>query len=321
VLVVPGRRFLGVSNPQGRVPAPIGQEFYNEITGTKYLKLGGGFSRWGWYQEPSIADLRSGWFRAVPRGAATPNLYTVGADVQGTIVGGLSGNIFPEGTALDTDRPWKMAYTPAAAAGSTVTFRAHTNVNPMPAIIGQNGADNELGFDWFCDIRTTPRPTSASAPTDLLNLRLGIGALVWNSAIPVIGNSDTFQTYWGGVAANQGIWGAMFRFSTAAADPGWMLVVGNENGAVWSQTITDLGVAVVANTSYRLRLRYVVAPVRTLFASINDGPEVAVTANVGPNVVVSAMRSFQSFVNASTLVAAFKSIGVGGIGARFSNRE
>lgn len=312
MLIVPGRRFLGIGHPQGIVPAPVGHEYWNEQTGIRYQKLGGGSTPFGWYRDLPPADVRGTFFRSAVRGSGTLLLTNVGQD-QGTVVGGLAGNIFPEGTALDTYRPWKMAYTSAAAAGAVVQFRPATNTNSAPAIIGQDNLNNELGWDWWADIRTTPRPSAASAATDLLNNRIMCGVLVWSTAVVgAPGNSDTFNTFWGGVGVGGGLWGICFRYSTAAADPGWQVVSANENGVVWSQTVTNLATPIAANTTYRLRLRYVVADA-TVYASIDDGTETAVTLNVGPGVNVSAIRMLQTYLVSQTLAAAFKSLGCGGI--------
>ena len=70
-----------------------------------------------------------------------------------------------------------------------------------------------------------------------------------------------------------------FRYSTSASDTTWVGIT-QQNGAA-NQTVTGLS-AIVAATVYRLRIRFVRAGTPTVYFSVNDGTETAVTTHIPP---------------------------------------
>jgi hypothetical protein len=100
------------------------------------------------------------------------------------------------------------------------------------------------------------------AAADLANQRVWIGLVDAD-----ITNVDT-------LAAGRKFIG--FRYSSAAADPGWMPVL---NDGTTQNVGTVLGGAIAASTVYKLRVRILSSGTPTAYFSVNDGAEQAMTTN------------------------------------------
>lgn len=159
--------------------------------------------------------------------------------------------------------------------------------NPTLANAGANANDSSNSFmtlvttaaagnlgGWitasFNLIRPSHDPTfeilvKTGAAADLANQRLWIGLVDAE-----ITNVDT-------LAAGREFIG--FRYSSVAADPGWMPVL---NDGTTQSVGTVLGGAIAAATVYKLRVRVVSGGTPTAYFSVNDGAEQAMTANFPP---------------------------------------
>lgn len=326
-LVSPGRRFIGRGNPQGVVAAPPGSNFIDEVTGANYAKVAG-FSNTGWYLIKSASPLALNYhgFLATQNSTATTtqfntiNLSTLAFAFNADII---STYLQP------TDRLFSGGYTSTVIGNSTVIRPTISQAGPylLEGTTAVPDYAKELDVDAVWDIMTTPQRLAASAATDLTNIRLWIGFLSQNATLTTdatLVSSDTLATAFSpSLGVGQGQHGIMFRYSTAAADPGWVVVTCNDNGAAFTQSVSGLvsGGALVANTIYRLRLRYLrSAATPAVMASINDGPETTITANVVPGTNnTQTTRFYVPYVAIQTLAAARKAITISRYWATWGN--
>lgn len=161
----------------------------------------------------------------------------------GSFTGTING-VYPVAGSADPRGQYIQLGT-SAATNSTAAFISHTNALQQT---------KELCFAWDFDVSFVIL-TDASL---LTNIRYMIGVGVNNeSTDPVSANTIAF------------------RFSTAAADPGWVGVT--YDGA---QSVTALVKAITVNTRYVLRIRKVSG---TVFFSVNGGAEVSTSTNVPTN--------------------------------------
>lgn len=310
-VVWPGRRFVGRGHPQGAIAAPFGAFYLDEVTGAVYQKMAGQGPT-GWYL--AIAPIMLGW-----------HAYWASQNTAAVAIFGQYGMqnvpVFAFGTGISraylqpAGRHFAGGYT-TAVSGNAALIRSGGLPQGGPFLMEGGDYPAEMDVDAAWDILTTPRVTSIATDTDMLAIRiwcgmLGQGATLTTDATLV--SSDTLNTAFGpSLATGAGQWGAMFRFSTAAADPGWVFVSCNDNGAAFSQTVTNLNVTALRDTVYRLRCRYLRSRTPKAFAvSINDGPETIITANVGVGAgSASNNRFYAPYCGVQTLDAALSALAV-----------
>lgn len=297
-------------NPQGGVSAPPGTIAFDGVCW--YRKLYGGTTPYGWYRWPdqfhSTTQHLESW---VARGVTAANAFAVFG------IGAPNGLMAIAGTAgLPASEPNDLhvfgVIRTAAANPSNALVRCGTIASANASVV--SGNSDEVEYDW--DLLTVVKTTAiipATVATTLADIRLWSGAIIGNNVeiagVGSIADSDLIYTCMAtqiGLAA--GMYGVFFRFSTIAADAGWSVVTANDNGAVSAQTVTPI-VAIAADTEYRLRLRYRASDQR-IFASVNDGTEVEITANVGPGTAGAGIRFLkpQTIVTCKT-AGASKSLG------------
>jgi hypothetical protein len=220
---------------------------------------------------------------------------------------------------FDPKRQYVGGYTSAVALNSFL-YRLTNNTDSMPTQrIDTSVAADFLEFDFYCDLITTPRSSSASGSTDLAtgSMRIWAGGAFGTTAVQAVGgtvSSDTLYTEWPtALTATNGLFAFAFRWSSATDGANWKFVSANSPGGVAAQTVTDMLVPIAINTAYRLRVRFVlVAGVLTALASINDGTEIAITGNVGPGAtpVPNQTQPFQPLISLRTVNGTAKSMAV-----------
>ncbi len=286
-------------NPQGVLAAPVGTIAVRPCDGAMFMKRGGGSTAFGWYLLPSDTDPRcvnvSGQFAAGAQINAgyNPNALPWAGNTNINIVTrpALSGSnaYFPN------DRMWTSGFT-SVALNNIGLWRTTGTVDagfPYNCIGGAGlGLDEQMEWDFSIDICTTPRDNPAGSGTTLAEMRAWVALLSQNNVIQLsggMGTSDLLYTAFpSSLVLGGSLYGAAFRFSTVAGDTQWAAVTANDNG-VAAQTVTPVGPVVLADSVYRLRLRFVVvAGVPTIFASVDDGTETTITANVGTRVSPAA---------------------------------
>lgn len=285
MLLMPGRKFVGRGNPQTLgIAANIGSVWIDEATGATWNKLAGSGPT-GWYLAPSAFNFRwhnwqaledtgtSSGLMGVPKGAGSwdPTFFAACA----------------QSIAQPNGKHYSGGYV-QNVVGNTGGWRLTSLQQSGPVFFkGLDFATLNPYHEAFWDILTTPKPTAASSSTDMTNLRFWIGFIASGATIvtnATLANSDTLQTAFApSLGTGAGHFGVAIRFSTGAADAGFVLVTTNDNGAAFTQSVSAAlsGGAPVANTTYRLRLRFD-PTVPRVFASVNDGPETIATLNVGP---------------------------------------
>lgn len=293
-LLWPAARYVGTENPQGLVAAPLGALYVRLTTGAIFRKITGGATAEGWYLESQPLDGRAIQYMPAAAGAgAIANPVGLNTAFSGTPSVIINGGAFPSGGAVPfANGPWLGGYTTAVVNG--LMFFSPAAVATGLPIFGALPTARYQPWDWVLDVVTTPRSNAAATDTTVANMRIWAGVNVGTETLQASGaavSSDTYGTEFPtimGAVGDTTRCAAFFRFSTAAGDPGWVIVTANSNGAAVTQTVTPLvpAVPVVANTRYRLRLRFVdVNGVYQIRGSVNDGPETIVTANVGPGGV------------------------------------
>lgn len=310
-----GAILSGTTNPQGNAAAPggVGSVYINTANGSRWVKRFGGTTAFGWYldtenQQQGAWNPRgaAGAFSVQPYGLASPS------GNPNSILTGPPCN--SAGAIVGANKQWAGG-TGTNVMNNVFLIGPNTLTNmPVFRVGGGTVATDFPAMDCVWEIMTTPKPQPASGSTTVANIRLMAG-LAYGAlqASGGLGNSDTLYTEMPtALPVNFGYFGAMFRFSTAVPDPGWVMVTANDNGAAGAQTVTNMGVTCVADTVYRLRLRYQNrAGVLTLLASVNDGAEIAITGNVGPNAIPAGAGQIGfvcPYLTCRTLAAAAKSV-------------
>lgn len=250
-----GAFFTGTGCPQGVVSAALGAEYIDTATGYHWRKVGGAATAYGWYLHlpnngmglggpAAFANITSG-VRAASSGVVM-NGYGYFCTGVGDAV-----EIFTA-TAVTTFNfsyvSGKIFKTMTSAATLNLNMYEAATTNPRQAL------DDDLDI-WF-EFRTG---------ADITNVRLWVGL-----SASAITDSETFAT-----AGNGSI---MFRYSTAVPDGGWIGQTCKNGGANHTETATVAAIA--ANTTYRLRIRYLASG--TVFFSVNDGTEISVATNLPP---------------------------------------
>lgn len=286
----------------------MGATYLDEVNGAQYDKIAGQGPT-GWYLRPGITNFRWHNWQALEDTGTASGLISVPKG---------AGSWDPASFAAcqqSINQPVGKHYSGGYAQnviGNSLGWRLTSLQQSGPQIFkGADFATLTPYIDAFWDILTTPRPTAASASTNLTNLRMWIGFIGSGATITTaatLANSDdlrtAFATSWG---LGAGQFGVAFRFSTGAADGGWRLVTGNDNGAATAQAVSANMGALAIDTVYRVRLRFdpVTNPaIPRVFASVNDGPETMSITNVGPGSgFVTNARFYQPFCFLTNLEA------------------
>jgi len=307
----------GSQNPQGTLAAPVGTIAVRACDGSVYVKRGGGSTAFGWYLLASDQFINwqprfvAGGLVMVPNASGqtlTPN--------PSTIINFLPQQSAPGVGSANAKRQYAGGYT-SAVAGNTFLFRPTNNVDNMPSQrLDDSLVNNFQEFDFWWDVFTTPRSTSAATSTDLTTgtMRIWAGGAFGSVNVQLSGgtvDSNTLATEWPtALSGADGLFGFAFRFSSATDAGLWQFVSTVRVAGVYGQTVTPMS-AIAANTSYRLRVRYVfVSGVLTALASINDGTEVAITTNVAPVAPFTAAQTqpFQPLCSVRNISGTTKSL-------------
>lgn len=323
---VPQAKAIGVTvNPQGVTAAPVGTIAVSPC-GNVYIKKGGGVTAFGWYLFGSAQYLS--WMPNWVNGATqlTVNRNTQSIAVGPTTIINMRPSKSSAGGQFDPKRSYVGGYTSAVAL-NTFLYKLTNNTDSMPTQrIDASVASDFQEFDWWIDLVTTPRSSSVATSTDLAGaMRIWAGGAWGTIGVQAVGgtvNSDTLYTEWPtALTATNGLFGFAFRWSQATDGANWRFVSANSPGGVAAQTVTDMLVPIAINTAYRLRVRYVlVAGVLTALASINDGAEIAVTANVGPGATPAPNQTqpFQPLASIRNIAGVvLKSMAVSEIGLNY----
>jgi hypothetical protein len=241
-------QLTGSGNPQGVVAAALGCEYADTSTGYVYLKLGGASTAYGWYRIPFLGAGAAagliGWVTAV--GPGSTNAF----------IGNSSGSLgVLTGTAVNSPaylvsggRTYAQAQTGAVSGNTSAVTTNSTSITKL--------LDDDI--DVTCEFLT---------PADITNIRFWFGL---SSASPTTDTDTLGSGSTGGALC--------FRYSTAAGDGGWVGYTAAGGGGSTHVSATILAIA--ASTAYKLRVRFVRAGTPTVYFSINDGTETAMTANL-----------------------------------------
>lgn len=257
ILGVGASIYTGNGHPQGVLSASVGA-YYQDLTAPSYnyRKLGGGSTAYGWYLDlpnAGIGQMGPQGFAQVYSGirAATGSAgfngygYFMGSVLDGVDFYAATG-VTTYAHAFVSGKLFKTI-TSSGAAAPVNTYLAGTT-NPRQPL------DDDLDL-WF-EFRTG---------SDITSIRIWAG--ITNS---VITDSETFST------SGQG--SILFRYSTAAGDGGWIGQTAKNGAANHSETATVATIA--ANTTYKLRIRYLVSG--HAYFSVNDSTELELTTNLPP---------------------------------------
>jgi hypothetical protein len=308
--------FPATGNPQGVLALPVGTVAVSPC-GNLYIKRGGGSTAFGWYLFGSDQFMQ--WQPRLVVGAG--QMLGIAAQTlavgPSTLISQLPSKSTVAGE-FDPKRQYVGGYTSGVIGNSFLyTLLNNIDMNPSQRTDTSVAADF-CEFDCWWDLVTTPRASSLTASTDLTTnaMRIWAGG-AWGAAVrQQVGgtvSSDTLATEWPtALAVANNLFGWAFRWSSAVDGANWRLVTTNCVGGAYGQTVTDMLVPIAANTAYRLRVRFVlVSGVLTCLASINDGAEIAVTANVGPVVSIpNQTQPFQPLCSVRQINATVKSLAV-----------
>jgi hypothetical protein len=236
----------GAGTPQAAISAALGTIYEDTATGYLYVKAGGAATAFGWYRinlfgSGAVAGLL-GWVAMVGPGAS--NAFS-----------GNTSGLFNALTATSANSPafvlqgaktYGQAQTGAVSGNTTALTTNATSIKLL---------DDEI--DVTVDLLTA---------SDITNIRYWVGI---TAASPTT-DTDTLASGTAGGAL-------MFRYSTAAGDGGW---VGYTSNGAGTTHVSATVLAIAASTAYKLRIRFVRAGTPTVFFSVNDGTETAMTANL-----------------------------------------
>lgn len=309
--------FPATGNPQGVLALPVGTIAVSPC-GNIYVKKGGGSTAFGWYLfgSPQSRNWQPLFVSAAAQMGVNANSQLLVAGPS-TIINFLAQQSGSANT-FSSKRGYMGGYT-SGVAGNSFLYRPQNNVDYMPSQRIDGSLVNDFQeFDCYWDIATTPRSSSLTGSTDLTTnaMRIWAGGVFGAAAVQAVGgtvSSDTLATEWPtALAVTNGLFGWAFRWSSAVDGANWRLVTTNCAAGAYTQTVTDMLVPIAANTLYRLRVRFiVVAGAVTCLASINDGAEISVTANVGPTTLVpNQTMPFQPLASVRQINATTKSLAV-----------
>lgn len=257
----------GTGNPQGVISAALGYEYVDTSTGFKYLKRGGGSTAYGWYRvvlQGSGMGVAGQIFSVfITEGTASPAvLQGYGVFGQPTSAGTA---IFASATNVGTNaRSVVNGHTYINTTGSAVSGTTSSVNGAVPA-----AANAFIPLDSECDLVFDMRTDAA-----ITSMRFWFGL-----TSVAIANSDTQ-----GSASNGAVG---IRYSTVAGDTGFVGFTNNAVGGVGGgSSVTAALNTIATNTEYRLRIRFVRAGTPTAYFSVNDGTEIALTANIPATGVI-----------------------------------
>lgn len=252
--------FFGTGHPQGVVAAPIGALFVDSNTGYAYDKLGGAATVYGWY-------LR------MPGGAAYgrkgplawQNTFSgISADASAAVrtmgFGPFQGG--GADTATDALAPTNNQGNSVRTVVSSKLFGEFLTAAVTANSTYLSGASSG-GIKWLDD--DLDLCLCMCTGSDIASLRFWFGM-----STAVIGDADTIGLTNGAI---------MFRYSTPAADGGW---VGFTSDAGGGSSVTATVAAIAASTIYSLRIRFVRQGTPTVYFSVNDGTEISTTTRIPP---------------------------------------
>jgi hypothetical protein len=238
----------GAGNPQGSISAALGSMYQDTATGYFYQKLGGAATAFGWYRVPVIgAGMAAGlvaWATAVGPGSAN----AFGGNSFGALGAVTGSGANSPAYLVSGGRTYAQAQTTAVSGNTTAL---NTNSSSITKLL-----DDDI--DLTCEFLT---------PADITNIRFwfGLSSATATTDTDTLGSGST-----GGALC--------FRYSTAAGDGGWVGYTAAGGGGSTHVSATILAIA--ASTAYKLRVRFVRAGTPTVYFSINDGAETAMTANL-----------------------------------------
>lgn len=246
-------QLVGTGHPNGAVAAAVGYHYTDTNTGYEYIKLGGTSTAYGWYRVtlPGPPGGAGGW-------EMNPILSTIAAIGSATDFGALCRGI--------STQPLGTSGTVASSIFITIGTKRYVGMTSS-AVSGTqggvvtNGAATYFNLDDDLDLWI-----DLATGTDVTNIRIWFGITTQGLA-----NTDTLAS-----ASTGG--GLLFRFSTVAGDGGW--VGYTAKGASGPTHVSATVAAIAASTAYRLRIRFVRQGTPTVFFSVNDGTEVAMTADL-----------------------------------------
>lgn len=245
----------GTGNPQGVVAAALGYEYVDTSTGYSYAKLGGGSTAYGWYRicTPGAGFAGMTTWQAYVRPAAAVSANVANANCYGVFDPGLGASTFTQtgisSSAFSTiSSKLYVTGTTAATSGTAGFIGNFGNAADWPML------DDDL--DLWAEIVTGA----------ITSVRYWFG--ITSASMT---NTDTLAS-----ASTGG--GLLFRFSTVAGDGGW--VGYTAPGASGTTHVSATVAAIAATTTYKLRIRFVRQGTPTVYFSVNDGTEIAMTANL-----------------------------------------
>lgn len=284
--VTTGTGFLtGTGNPQGITSAGLGTFYIDTSNGYCYQKVGGSTTAYGWYL------IRPGYGAGL--GGPIPVAFFVSgvrAATQSPFFNGLGYFMPSSGDTVD------------AFTGSGITTNSFNYVSGKLFKTIAGAATS--GTNTYINSNTTSQRQSLDDDIDIyITLRTGADVTdvrYWfGLTANVITSSDSF-----GTGSNGAL---LFRYSTAAGDGGWIGQSCISGAANHSETATIAAIA--ANTTYKLRLRFIRSGTPTVYFSVNDGTEISLTTNIPPTG-----STYFLITGFTTLTNAAKSLGIRSIG-------
>jgi hypothetical protein len=239
----------GAGTPQGAISAALGTIYEDTATGYVYFKAGGASTAFGWYRVALVgAGTAAGlvaWNAAA--GPGSTNAFTGNSSGALNGLSATSANA-PAYVLSAAGRTYGQASTGAVSGNTTALTTNATSITKL--------LDDDI--DVTFEVLT---------PADITNIRFWLGL---SSASPTADTDTLGSGSTGGALA--------FRYSTAAGDGGWVGYTAAGGGGATHVSATILAIA--ASTTYKLRVRFVRAGTPTVFFSVNDGTETAMTANL-----------------------------------------
>jgi hypothetical protein len=246
----------GAGTPQGAISAALGTVYEDTATGYLYIKLGGGSTAFGWYR---VCPGGAGNFAGMLTWSATPTPLAAANFTRATSYGFLAADATLSNT-FSSAGVTSTAFVTLNSKRYTVGTEAATSGTVMSLTTGAPTATLSMLDDDFDLVAELITGTSVAA------MRFWFG----------ITSDSTFNTDTLASASTGG--GILFRFSTVAGDGGFVgyTAAGGGGATHVSATVNTI----VASTAYKLRIRFVRQGTPTAFFSVNDGTEVAMTANL-----------------------------------------
>jgi hypothetical protein len=254
----------GTGHPQGVLSAAHGNLYRDTNNGYLYRKVGGGSTAYGWYPEPTVA-LSDGPvpFLALCSVATGSQIFN-GASGHGALWGTAGVSLFTANGASSASKTIISGkqFAVAQTAGSA------TNVCDIETLNSGNAKLLDDDADIWGYIVTDG--------TAVTNTRIWFG---WTTA----SMTDT--------VAAPGYTGTTNRILIQYLSDGnavWEGACASSAGTTSRSLTASLG-SVAANTRYKLRIRFVRQGTPTVYFSVNDGTEIAIT---GGNIPAAGATLF-----------------------------